>query len=499
MKQLTTDYEQLSTQAQKAQRDELIWKAAIPLRDLIRATHEVTELQAQIKNSEVEHAPLRRKLETAARKYKAALRTRLEHLREEETSLTQTEREARRKAVIARDEASSNEKEAAVLEEKAKYVANQIGELHQARFRLEELGTFHAGENWESAYERLTRKYTHQNEQQRSIQYVLETLEQETLRINETTAGLIRAEADAAKLEAEARNGLEMAQIEREAIEHDEYLQRYLELEIIDISRLDASATAQLHQTERSIEQRVLTLWSALIDQEHAINHLEEHELLPPSHDVKSILEVLHDAGVIAWSGWEYMSQNVSPANARNFIQQAPELVLGVITQNSHYEPAQKTLSSRKLNLNVPVVVAPQSAIEREGVRTTFTLGPTSDAYFDRNAAQIELGDRQSKYAQEQQNLTTIRFELTKLRESTSRLEKFRQRYPNSWIQERQESVDTAVEEQQAYQAQFVELAQEQRRLKSEIACQRQRQHSLMEELSILREHLARLPSGATI
>ena len=497
VKQLTTDYEQLSAQAQKAQRDELIWKAAIPLSDLIRTTHEVTELQAQIKNSEVEHTPLRRKLETAARKYKAALRIRLEHLREEETSLTQTEREARQKAVVARDEASSNQNEAAVFEEKARHVANQIDELHQARFRLEELGTFHAGENWENAYDRLTRQHTLQDKEQRAIQHVFETLEQETLRINETTAGLIRAEADAAKLEAEARKELEMAQIERQAIEQDEYLQRYLELEIIDISRLDASATAQLHRTERSIEQRVLTLWSALIDQEYAINHLKEHELLPPSHDVKSILEVLHDAGVIAWSGWEYMSRNVSPANARDFIQQAPELVLGVVIQNSHYEQAQKTLSSAKLNLNVPVVVGHQSDIEREGVRTAFMIGPTSDAYFDRNAAQIELGDRQSKYVQEQQNLNAIRFELTKLRESTSRLEKFRQQYPNSWIQERQESIDTAVEQQQAYQAQFVELVQEQQKLKSEIACQRQRQHSLMEELSILREHIARLQEYA--
>lgn len=67
VKQLTADCEELSERAETAQRQERIWQAAIPFRELIRATKEVADLQAQLKQSQVEHAPLLRQVETAAR------------------------------------------------------------------------------------------------------------------------------------------------------------------------------------------------------------------------------------------------------------------------------------------------------------------------------------------------------------------------------------------------------------------------------------------------
>jgi DNA repair exonuclease SbcCD ATPase subunit len=280
---------------------------------------------------------------------------------------------------------------------------------------------------------------------------------------------------------------------ERESIESDECLQHYLETEEIDLDRLDKNVAIQLGQVERAIEQQVLDLWSGLLEQGQTIEYLELHGLLPPSQDVRLVLDLLERNGITAWSGWKYISENLSSEQIRDFIQRLPGVVLGAIVQTSHYEKAKQVLSTTNLTLSGPIVLADQNIIDNKKKVPTWTTGPSSNAYFDRDEARSELDNRKSKCDREQQDLDTKRQELIALRSSISRLVRFRQQYPTEWIVAQQDVIDSSIEKQKSYQVELTTLNEKQQRLKSEINSQHQRQQDLMAELAILREHLARL------
>jgi hypothetical protein len=511
VKQLEVEHQELVKQDRQAQRNESIWKAAVPLQNLDRHTQKVKQLQKQIASQQVKHAPLLTQLNSAAQKYKAALLAKLEHLHQEEKIYTQTEQESSAKAIAARQDASGHNCEAARLEEQIKHVASQISDLARSHSKLEELGIVCSGETWINAEARLSQQQFIQTRSQQSIQCIVESLELEVDRHNERLSRLFRNESIASVLEDEIRTKLNNVRLDREIIEHDEYLLRYLDLAEIDLDLLDRNATIQLRQVEREIEYNVLNLWSGLLEQGQTIEYLEEHKLLPPSLDVRVVLEILEHNNVIAWSGWKFISDTVPFDRIRDFIQRLPEVFLGVIVQKDHYNKAKQVLSEVNPSLSTPIVLADRILLDRilsddkqlvlpdlillnnHQQATISVIGPSSDAYFNLNEARSEFHERKARCDREQEDLDNKKQELTTLRLSISRLERFKQQYPTEWMTTQQESIDRAIEKQRVCKAEIATIDGEQQRLKSEINLQRQCQHHLMEELASVREYIARL------
>jgi hypothetical protein len=493
VQQLEIEQQELVKQDRQAQRDESIWKAAVPLQHLDRQTHKVKQLQAQIDSQQSQHTPLLDRLKSAAHKYKAALLAKLEQLQQQESFYLQTEQEKRVKAIEIRQVGSEHGYEAIRLEERTKHIAERIEELERSCSRLAELGIVRGDETWANAEDRLIKHQTSQTQEQQSIQAVIENLDLEIEQINDERSIFIRDLSLAAALEHELRAKLDNVQSERESIESDECLQHYLETEEIALDCLDKNVAIQLGQVERAIEQQVLDLWSGLLEQGETIEYLELHGLLPPSQDVRLVLDLLERNGITAWSGWKYISEDRSSEQIRDFIQRLPEVVLGAIVQTSHYEQAKQLLSTTSLNLATPIVLADQNIIDRDRKVATWTIGPSSNAYFDRYEARSELDNRKSKCNREQQDLDTKRQELIALRSSISRLMRFRQQYPTEWIVAQQDAIDSSIEQQQSCQVEIATLNEKQQGIKSEINSQRQHQQDLIAELAISREHLARL------
>lgn len=493
VQQLAIEQHKLVEQERQAQRDESIWKAAVPLQILDRHTHRVKQLQEQIDSQQSQHTPLLDRLKSAAHKYKAALLAKLEQLQQQESFYLQTQQETSLRATDIRQAAAEHRDESIRLEGQIKHIADRIEELERSCSRLVELGIVRGDETWATAEVRLRKQQILQTEEQQSTQAVIESLELEIMQINEYKSIFFRDESLALALEHELRAKLDTVQIERESIENDEHLQHYLETEKIDLDRLDKNAAIQLGEVERAIEQQVLNLWSGLVEQGEKIDYLELYGLLPPSQDVRLVLDLLERSDIIAWSGWRYISEDRSSEQIRDFIQRLPEVVLGAIVQTSHYERAKQLLSNANLTLSTPIVLADQNIIDNNKKVATWTIGPSSNAYFDRDEARSELDNRKSKCDREQQDLDTKRQELIDLRSSISRLARFRQQYPTEWIIAQQDAIDSSIEQQQSCQIELTTLNERQQRLKSEINSHRQRQQDLMAELAIAREHLARI------
>jgi hypothetical protein len=185
VQQLEIEQQELVKQDRQAQRDEAIWKAAVPLQHLDRHTHRVRQLQEQIDSQQSHHAPLLDRLKSAAHKYKAALLAKLEHLQQQENFYTQTEQEMRVKASEIRQAASEHGYAAIRIEEQTKHIADRIEELERSCSRLKELGIVRGDETWVNAEERLRIQHTSQTEEQQSIQAVIENLDLEIEQINE--------------------------------------------------------------------------------------------------------------------------------------------------------------------------------------------------------------------------------------------------------------------------------------------------------------------------
>lgn len=491
---LESEYEKLSKQIQIAKHDEAIWKAAVPLQEFEFRTQTVLQLQQQIEELEDKHKPLLTKLKTAAQQYKATLLAKLKNLHKNEEFYARTQQEKQQAAITLRDTASQYQQEAAVLEEQAKQIITKMDKLARSLSKLKELGIIHADENWSSARKRIAQQQALKRDEQELIQNTLIDLDWEVDQVNEKISNLIRIETRASASESEIKTKLETVQIERQAIEQDEAIQRYLELEEIDLDRLDKGAINQLRQVERAIEKQVLYLWSGLLEQTQTLKYLQANELLPPSQDVQSVLDLLNRHDFNAWSGWKFISENLSSQHIREFIQRSPQTVTGVVIQHSHYEKAKQILTSVALNLSTPIVIADQEAIlDNQAEDTILVIGPTSDAYFNRHAGQLELNERQAKFGQEHQNLDARKQELINLRASIVRLDRFRQQYSEEWIQEQRESINRAITQQQDCKTELAKLEGKQHQLKREIASQHEQEHLLMQELATLQEYLARL------
>ncbi len=167
----------------------------------------------------------------------------------------------------------------------------------------------------------------------------------------------------------------------------------------------------------------------------------------PPVHELRQYR--LQGDVEMALSGWEYAAESLSIASgeARAFVERAPHLALGVIVRDKDVDKARRILDAcDDLELDVPVVVAPESAVREADSSAGFVFGPSNDAHFDRNAGS-ELFQRRTA------SLRTVREQIEReesllgtLRTLDFRLAEFRATYPRGWFAAQAEKVRTAEE-----------------------------------------------------
>ncbi len=445
VQRLENELELLQDLVKKAQLDERIWRAAGVLRHVLQAEQHAAMFEKRLAARQKEHEPLHSKVQESAYAYAAALGARIEQLRVAEERWMQTKAESRMQAHAAQIEGANKQSAATRSETEAKQLAERLATFYKTRAELESAGVLLSGEECSQAQDRLSRQRAKLNTTIQTIRQAIKRIEQEKKLVQYNISQCEREMMQAGKEEELIRKQLDEMQNERNAIEADSRLQQYLELENIDLDRLNEDAVNQLQDAEHAFENRLTELKLALLEHENIIVYLTEHHLLPPTKDVESTLKVLKKQGVTAWSGWEFIDRSVRKSDVRAMLQCMPELAFGIVVRDEHFKRAQDILGEAPLHLDTLVIVAPQEATLRNTPSPLFIIGPTSDAHFNRDTAALELSNRHSRYDQVQQHHLALVDERNKLRASVEKLRNFFKNYPqhrqNEWLVERDEMV----------------------------------------------------------
>src|SRR5262249_10170293 len=139
---------------------------------------------------------------------------------------------------------------------------------------------------------------------------------------------------------------------------------------------------------------------------ERAAVHIEECGLLPPSTDVRQVLDVLdrHLGGQV-WSGWTWIEANVPRQGARDAIRKAPSLAQGIVVRPTDLERAGELLRAAGVDPQGPVLLTDTDALHRSPELPGTVLGPKESAWFDREAAQMRLRELQQRLDRHREGL----------------------------------------------------------------------------------------------
>jgi hypothetical protein len=445
VQRLENELQLLQELIKKAELDERIWRAAGPLLNVLQAEQYAAMLQERLADRQKEHEPLLNKVRECACMYAAALSAKIEQLQTEYDCWTQAKEEARMQVHVANAESANKQSAATKCETEAKQLADHLAIFYETRTELEAAGVLFSREEYSQAQDRLSQQHA-------KIKTTIRTICQTIKKVDQDKKGIqndiLQRKQDLMQIEGN-RNIIQKAindmYIDRKSIEADGRLQQYLELETIDLDRLNEEALNQLKVVEQGLENQLTELKLVLLEHETIINYLTEHHLLPPTKDVESTLNVLKKHDVIAWSGWEFIDKSMPKSAVRSMLQHMPELAFGIVVRNEHFQKAQDILQEAAPHLDTLVVVVPQDATLNDTSLPLFVIGPTSDAHFNRDAGEAELSDQHLRYGQAQRRYLALYDERNKLHDSMERLRHFFQIYPpykrNEWQTKQAEMV----------------------------------------------------------
>jgi hypothetical protein len=220
-------------------------------------------------------------------------------------------------------------------------------------------------------------------------------------------------------------------------------------------------------------EQSVLeTKWREfgvrIVESEFMLDYLEKNNLLPPTRDVRIVIEFLEKEDIIAFAGWKFIAEMYQEQNqARVFISRHPEIALGVLVPDNDFETAKDLLIAKNPELGSAVIIFPRSFadaldtdqdIERTDSSKRFVLGPTSAAYFESNAAASEKSALKLRLQRERSEREKIEQEEGELRRAANDLQEFLTTYPKGWSEQQEAEVRDAEAYHQECVAQIAEI-----------------------------------------
>lgn len=496
VRQLTTDVETLNELVKDAKRQVIVWQAAIPLRAMIQARAKAQSIQAQMKAQQQEHEPLLLVLQERACRYAAALSAKAEKLRVEEARAEDLTRQQRAEAGNLRDGATKQDVEAAHYEAQAKQIAEYLLALRQLRKQLEEQGILQAGERGNNARYRWQLQQVEQQKGLQTLQGIFETLELEQQKLQERQRTLESTLGTLGEQIAHEQTLLQPAQDARQHIAVDTILQQHLEVPELDVDQLTPRAIELLQEKLRAWEEQLTRLRLTAAEQDAMIQYLSDYGFLPPLQAVADVQEHLRRERITAWSGWHYLAESIGEAERRSWLHRVPELAFCVVVPDEQWPQAQHTLQTTPPYLETPVVVFARREIQNGIAARGWSLGPTSDAYFQKEAGNRELLDRQERRQHLANQINELHRETAQLRTSLQRLEHTLEHYPTPWWNQHHALLKEAQEKKQSAQTQQRALEQEFRYCKQQITSNQQEQRELQTKIQTIDGYLIRLQAS---
>ncbi len=496
VQQLTTGVATLSDLVEYAKRQVIVWQAAIPLRATIRARARAESIQAQMRAQQQEHKPLLVVLQESAGRYAAALFAKTEKLRAEERHVEELARQQRAEAGKFRDSGTKHDVEAAGYDAQAKQMAKELSALRQLHKQLENQGILQADERATDAHYRWQQHQDGLQKELQTLQKILETLELDREELQERQRTL-KSTLD--KLDMQIKHEqklLKPAQQERQQIAADTILQQHLEVPELDVDQLTSRTTELLEEKQYAREEQLARLRITATEQDAMIQYLSDYGFLPPLQAVAHVQEHLKKEHITAWSGWRYLAESVGETERRSWLQRVPELAFCVIVPDEQWSRAQQTLQKAQPYLETPVVVFARREIQNGIAARGWSLGPTSDAYFQQEAGNRELLDRKERRQRLEDQINTLHHETVQLRSSLQRLQHTLTHYPKTWWNEHHALLGEAQKQQQSCQAQQRPQEQELEYCKKQIDSKQQKLRELQKKMDIANGYLIRLQAS---
>lgn len=478
---------------QEKKRQVIIWQAALPLRAVIRARAKAEGIEKQLRTLLKEHEPLLHTLQTSARRYAAALSAKVEQLRAEEQRLENLAHEQRAQARQLRDQANGQLMAAQEYDSQANTLSGEVAAFRAIRKQVEEQGIMLPGERWEEAQTRLLRQQSEQQEEQDTLDEIIHTLEQEQEALQKKIDGL---KADISKFDAQItveQNLLKPAQKARQQIANNPVLHQYLEIPELDFDQLTPQAVEILRKERDAAEERIAQLRLSLMEQEAMIDYLSIYGILPPARAVIQVLEALKKEHITAWSGWQYLAESIREADRRSWLQRLPEMAFGIVLPDEQWEHAHRLLQTTQPYLETPVVIFPRQAIQENISAHGWTIGPTSDAYFNPDAGSRELLTRQRRLQEQRQRQDDLASNASILKRSLDLLEHTFEHYPTSWWQQHQQLLADVQKQKSSIEKQLRTQEQELQYTKSQIAQRKEELKQLQVKRQQVRDYLTQL------
>lgn len=444
----TNARKKLEDDEKQARRMSGLWRAAFPLAAALQHERLAQQRLDELREARAEHAPLEARLREAARRYAAAILAAIAEHGVEQAKRRERASEHGRLAEAERRTATKHLRESTKSAGEALSIRTRLRAAEADRERLVKIGAIAAEEAPAAGHRRWILKAGELRKEKGEAEAQREHLKAEVAEQNErvdAADGEAREASQAAKGLADEFSRGSTARADLEA---DERLLECLEVERLDLDTMPDASLLRIKREIERLQASVYRLFSDRADTERLLDHLERTQLLPPSREVAALIERLQGEVEMALSGWEYAAQSLSIASgeARAFVERAPHLALGVIVRDKDVDKARSILDACDLELDVPVVVAPESAVRVEDSSAGFVFGPSNDAHFDRNAGS-ELFQRRTA------SLRTVREQIEReeswleaLRTLDFRLAEFRATYPRGWFAAQAEKVRTAEE-----------------------------------------------------
>ncbi|MGW1788676.1 hypothetical protein ACWCO0_23965 [Streptomyces tubercidicus] len=256
---------------------------------------------------------------------------------------------------------------------------------------------------------------------------------------------------------------------------------------------------AEVQQEADSARAEILLL---IAGDERARTALETTELLPPSVEAVQACKTLEDAGIQAWTGWEYLAAISDAERRKSLVSRAPGLATGIIVNSAdHFDTARHILEDSELWPQNYVAVGTRAHLTSPSPDTgdgPFAV-PLHPALYDERAADDERSRLVHRHELHQHRLADATTRLNSASRLASRLTQWREDCPpghlehlRTQVAERQEAVEATRERLAAVVKTCERLTAERADIKAALPLQRTLQEQHAEAVRLLARLSAR-------
>ncbi len=448
---LATEQEETKKRSERAQRNHALLIAGAPLAHAWKHENRARRYADDLKAKQVDARPLLEALQRVAIDFYAALQQDVDLLRAKEKELHESAAALRSAARAKAQEAAEAKTQAATLRVETRGLREKIAQAGQNHQRFITDGILNIGETIEDSLKRHAQLIANAEATIGELETELKKLAIEEgrdrdellkLRKNATLAEARLQQYGADLAKADAAHGL---------LQSNATLRRILEVPSFDPDTLSDASTAQLDNAISECTDRLIKAQLDEISEIRTLRHLRQTQRLPPTPEAEAILQFLQERLPGVASGWLAMDAIAAPNDIearRRFVTAAPHIAMGIVVRDADFEKAKHLLADLTLTPDTPVAIAPQSVLLESRDGPFFVLGPRTNAHFDIQAGQEELGKLDKQQTERASKIRELRNERGDLEKTKTQLSVFRENYPAGYFARQRELMRGAAEEQ---------------------------------------------------